>query len=64
MVTSEQEEVLRVLDLVAQEKANRFDRLLAAVNIVTKEEIVSLRRESTILKDPQQIIVLSMHITY
>ena len=53
MVAAQQEKVLRILDFVAQEKANRFDRLLAAVDIVTKEKIVGLRRESTILKDPQ-----------
>ena len=53
VVAAQQEKVLWVLDFVAQEKANRFDWLLAAVNIVTKEEIVGFRRESTILKDPQ-----------
>ena len=52
VVAAQQEKVLRVLDFVAQEKANRFDWLLAAIDIVTKEQIVGLRRESTILEDP------------
>ena len=52
MITSEQEEVLRVLDFVAQEKANCFDRLLATIDIVTKEQIVGLGRESAVLEDP------------
>ena len=64
MVATEQEKVLWVLDFVAQEETNRFDRLLAAVDIVTKEQIVGFGRESAILEDPQQIIVLTMHITY
>ena len=64
MVATEQEKVLWVLDFVAQEKTYRFDRLLAAVDIVTKEQIVGFGRESAILEDPQQIIVLTMHITY
>ena len=64
MVATEQEKVLWVLDFVAQEETNRFDRLLAAVDIVTKEQIVGFGRESAILEDPQQIIVLTMYITY
>ena len=52
MIAAQQEKVLRVLDFVAQEKANCFNRLLAAINIVTKEQIVGLRRESAVLEDP------------
>ena len=52
VVAAQQEKVLRVLDLVAQEKANRFDWLLSAIDIVTKEQIVGLGRESAILEDP------------
>ena len=63
MIATQQEKVLRVLDFVAQEEANCFDRLLATVDIVTQEQIVGLRRESAVLEDPQQIIVLSMNIT-
>ena len=64
MIAAQQEKVLGVLDFVAQKEANCFDRLLAAVNIVPQEQIVGLGRETAVLKDPEQIIVLSMHITY
>jgi len=37
VVTSEEEEVLRVLDLVAHHQSNSFDRLFASVNVVTQE---------------------------
>ena len=52
VIAAQQEKVLRVLDFVAQEKANCFDRLLAAIDIVTKEQIVGLWRESAVLEDP------------
>ena len=64
MIASEQEEVLRVLDFVAKKEADCFNGLLSTVNVVTQEQVVSLRREATVLKDPQQVVVLSMHITY
>ena len=52
MITSEQKEVLRVLDLVAEKQADRFDGLFSPVNVVTKEQIVGLGRESAVLEDP------------
>jgi hypothetical protein len=50
MVSSENKEVLRVLDFVSKQETNYLERLLASVNVVPKEEVVRLRRESTILK--------------
>lgn len=63
MVAAENEEVLRVLDLVCEEKADGLQRLLATVDIVTEEEIVGFRRETTVLEQAQKIVVLSMYIT-
>jgi len=37
MVASQEEEVLRVLDFVCKEKANCFQALLSAINIVSQE---------------------------
>ena len=64
MVTSEQEEVLWVLDLVAEKEANRLDRLFPTVDVVTEEEVVRFRWEASILEDSKEIIILSMHIAY
>ena len=64
VIASKQEEILRILDFVAKEKANSFDGLLSTVNVVSEEEVVGLGREATVLKDPKQIVVLSVHITY
>ena len=62
VISSQQEKVFRVLDLVAEEKHNRFDRLFPAVDVVTEEQVVGFGRETTILKDSKQVIVLAVHI--
>jgi len=63
VVASEQEKVLRVLDFVAQKQAHRLDRLLSTVDVVAHKEIVSLGREAAVLEDPEQVVVLTMHVT-
>jgi len=63
VVSSEQEEVLGVLDLVGEQQADGLETLLATVHVVTKEEVVGVGRESTILKKSQQVVVLTMYIT-
>jgi len=63
MVSAEHEEVLRVLNLVAHQQANGFNRLLSTIDVVTKEQVVGLRWEPSVLKDAKQVVVLSVHIT-
>jgi len=63
VVASQDEEVLRILDLVGQKEADGFQRLLAAVDVVSKEEVVGLGREAAILKEPKEIIVLAVDVT-
>jgi hypothetical protein len=63
VVTSEDEEVFGVLDLVGKEQANGLKRLLTSVDIVTEEEVVGLRREATILEESEEVVVLSVDIT-
>lgn len=63
MVPAEDEEVLRVLDFVGQQQANCFQRLLSTVHVVSKEQVVGFRREASVLKEPQQIIVLAVDVT-
>jgi len=63
MITSQKEEVLRILYLISKEKTNSFQRLFTSIYIISKEEIVGIRRESSIFKESQQIIVLTMNIT-
>jgi hypothetical protein len=63
VVTSEDEEVFGVLDLVGKEQANGLKRLLTSVDVVTEEEVVGLGREATVLEESEKIVVLSVDIT-
>lgn len=63
MVTAEDEKVLWVLDLVGEEKADGFKGLLSSVDVVTEEEVVGFRWESSVLEESQKIVVLSVNIT-
>lgn len=63
VVTSEDEEIFGVLDLVGKEQANSLKRLLTSVDVVTEEEVVGLGREATVLEESEEIVVLSVDIT-
>jgi hypothetical protein len=63
VVTSQNEEVLGVLDLVGEEQADGLKGLLTSVDIVTEEEVVGLGREATVLEESEEIVVLSVDIT-
>lgn len=63
VVTSQNEEVLGVLDLVGEEQADGLEGLLTSVDIVTEEEVVGLGREATVLEESEEIVVLSVDIT-
>ena len=62
VVAAQQEEVLRVLDLVCQQQADRLQRLLPAVHVVAQEQVVRVRREPSVLEQPQQVVVLSVDV--
>jgi hypothetical protein len=50
VVTTEDEEVLWVFDLVGEEKADGLERLLASINVVTEEEVVGLWWETAVFE--------------
>jgi len=50
VIATQDEEVFGVLDLVGKQKADGLERLLSAVDIVSKEEVVCLRRETAIFE--------------
>ena len=62
MVSSQQEEVLGVLDLVAQEQKDGLETLFATIDIVSEEEIVRLGRKTTVLEEAEEVVVLPMDI--
>lgn len=63
VVSSEDEEILGILDLVRKEQADCFERLFASIDIISKEEVVGLGREATVFEKSQQIVVLAVNIT-
>lgn len=63
VVAAQNEEILGVLDLVCQEQANGFERLLATIHVVPKEEVVGFRGESTVFEQTKEIVVLSVDVT-
>lgn len=63
VVSSQEEEVLRVLDLVREQKANSFERLFASVDVVAEEEVVGIWGESSVLEESQQVEELTMYIS-
>ena len=62
VVAAQDEEIFGVLDLVGKEQADGLKRLFASVYVVSKEKIVGLGGEATVLEEPQQVIVLAMDI--
>jgi hypothetical protein len=50
VVAAQDEEVLGVLDLVCEEQADGLQGLLAAIYIITEEEVVCLRGEAAVLE--------------
>jgi hypothetical protein len=63
VVSTQNEEVLGVLDLVRKEKADGLERLLATVDIITEEKVVGLRRETAVFEETEEIVVLAVDIT-
>lgn len=63
MVAAQDEEVLRVLDLVREEEADGLERLLAPVDVVAEEEVVGFGGEPAILEQAQQVVVLPVDVT-
>lgn len=63
MVTTQDEEILWILYFVGKKKADSFQGLFASIDIVAQEQVVCFRRKSTILEQPQQVVILAMNIT-
>jgi hypothetical protein len=63
VVTSQEEEVLLVFNLVGKEKDNNFETSFSAVNVVSQKEVVSFGWESSIFKKTEKIGELSVDIS-
>jgi hypothetical protein len=63
VVAAEDEEVFRVFDLVCEEQTDGLKRLFASVDVITKEQVVCLRRESAIFEQTKEVIVLAVNVS-
>lgn len=63
VVSSEQKEVLWILDFVCKQQANCLQRLFSSVDVVAQEEVIALWWESTVLEQSQQVVILSVNVT-
>lgn len=63
MVSTKDEKVFRVLDLVCEEEADGFEGLLTPVDIVAEEEVVCFWWKTPIFEKSQKVIVLTMDVT-
>lgn len=62
MVASQEEKVLRVLNFVGKQQADRLQALLSSVHVVAQEQVIRVWREVAVLKQPQQVVILSMDV--
>ena len=63
VVSTQDEEVFRILDLVCQEQTDGLEGLLSSIYVITEEEVVCLWRKPTIFEQAEEIVVLAMNIT-
>ena len=63
VVAAEDKEVLGILDFVGKEEAHDLEGLLATVDVVAEEEVVGLGGEAAVLKQTEEVGVLSMDVT-
>ena len=63
VISTQNEEVLRIFDLVGQQQADSLQGLLAAINVVAHEEVVRRGREAPVLEEPQQVVVLPVNVS-
>ena len=64
VVASEEEEVFLELDFVGEQENDGLEGLLATVDVISQEKVVSLGRVPSVLKQPEQVGELTMHVTY
>jgi len=63
MVSAQQKHVLWILDLVSEQETHYLHGLLPAIDVVTKHEVVGVRREAASGEVLKQILELAMDIS-
>ncbi len=63
MVAPEHEEVLGVFYFVGQHQADRLDRLLSSVDVISQEEVVRVSWKTCVFEQFDQIRVLAVDVS-
>ena len=63
VVPSEEEEILRILDLVTEKEEDGLETLLPSVHVISQEQVVCRGWKPTHLEEPDEVRVLTMDIT-
>jgi len=63
MVSPENEEVLRIFNLVSEEEADGLEAVFAPVHVVPQEQVIRFRWESPVFEQSEQVIVLSVNVS-
>jgi hypothetical protein len=75
VISSQEEEVLGIEDLIRKQQADGFKRILPTIYIVSEEQVVISRREASVtfgapavagihnVEESQQIVVLTVDVT-
>lgn len=64
VVPSEDEKVFWVLDLVGEQETDGLEGLLAAIDVIAEEEVVCFWRETAVLEQSEEVVVLAVDVTY
>ncbi len=64
MISAKDEEVLRVFDFVCKEETDRFEGLFSSIHIISQEKVVCFWRETAVLKESEEVVILPMYITW
>ena len=63
VVTTEERDAIRVLELEAEKQLERFDRVVATIDEVTHEDVAGVGNLATLLKQLKKIVELAVDIT-
>jgi len=63
VISTKNKKVFGVFDLVGKEQANGFQGLFSSIDIIAQEQVIGFRREATVLKKSEEVIILAMNVT-
>lgn len=64
VVPAEEKEVFWVFDFVGEKEADGLEGLLAAIDVITEEEIIGFWWEASVFEESEEIGVLSVNIAW